>query len=108
MLTAVKMTHGLTTQMRTLSIKPPLEVPVWLIHGRTTWMIPLLFLLSINSPTGYDSFINCSNEEPALMGPKVLSAPSRKPGTDVTASTAKEVHQVYCFLCKKRILHKMN
>ena len=58
---------------------------------------------SVSSPTGYDSFINCSNEEPATMGSKVLSAPSRKLGTDVKASTSKKVHQVYCFLCKKHV-----
>ncbi|XP_019938430.2 zinc finger protein 287-like isoform X1 [Paralichthys olivaceus] len=58
---------------------------------------------SVSSPTGYDSVYSCPNEDPAFMGPKVLSALSRKQGTGVKASAQKKIRQVYCFICKKHV-----
>uniref|UniRef100_A0A4W6EVD8 C2H2-type domain-containing protein n=1 Tax=Lates calcarifer TaxID=8187 RepID=A0A4W6EVD8_LATCA len=59
---------------------------------------------AVSSPTGFDSSSGLSDEDLPLMGPKILSASSRKLGvSDIKGSTPKKKGKVYCFICKEHV-----
>ncbi|XP_044035042.1 zinc finger protein 3 homolog isoform X2 [Siniperca chuatsi] len=62
------------------------------------------FVTLVSSYSEGDTLSSCSNEDPSFMGPKMLSATTRKQGVSgIKASTSKKTRKVQCFLCKEHV-----
>ncbi|XP_029311740.1 zinc finger protein 23-like [Cottoperca gobio] len=56
------------------------------------------------SSTDGDSLSSCSNEDPSFMGPKNVSATSRKQRvSNLKCSIPKKIRKVQCFICKEHV-----